>query len=241
MATKAPEPHNQTPRAAPPKQKLAPAVSNPKPENSPTKPTNPPVGRQNDNQGHRSSDVDSSKYAQHHTLGIGQNQSSPGAHNHDGVTSRKLVLANIDELWTDPVPFTPAWTAASANPALGNGTLIAYSIKRGRRVDYQLALTFGSSTTVGTGQYSFSLPYPVFQTPGNIAFWIFTGIIFNGGASFPCSAWIANGSLLTRIIPSDVKTGGVIGGGIGLGSTGWKAAWASGDFIYLSGWYPSAS
>jgi hypothetical protein len=40
---------------------------------------------------HNQSDVDSSQNAQHHTLGIRQDQSSPGSHKHDGKTSRKLL------------------------------------------------------------------------------------------------------------------------------------------------------
>jgi len=39
---------------------------------------------------HHKSDVDSGPFAQHHTIGIGRNQSPPGDHVHDGVSSRKL-------------------------------------------------------------------------------------------------------------------------------------------------------
>jgi hypothetical protein len=40
---------------------------------------------------HRNADSDSSVFAIHHTLGIGQNQSSPGNHLHDGKTSKGLT------------------------------------------------------------------------------------------------------------------------------------------------------
>lgn len=40
---------------------------------------------------HNKSDVDSSSEAQHHTLGIKKDQSSPGDHKHDGTTSRRLL------------------------------------------------------------------------------------------------------------------------------------------------------
>jgi len=39
---------------------------------------------------HSRSDVDSGVTAQHHTLGIKHNQSSPGDHCHDGKGSRKI-------------------------------------------------------------------------------------------------------------------------------------------------------
>lgn len=39
---------------------------------------------------HNRSDVDSSTFAQHHTLGIKHTQSAPGDHVHDGTSSRKI-------------------------------------------------------------------------------------------------------------------------------------------------------
>jgi hypothetical protein len=47
---------------------------------------------------HRKSDLDSSQAAQHHTLGISYNQASPGDHQHDGKTSRKIDAADIANL-----------------------------------------------------------------------------------------------------------------------------------------------
>lgn len=39
---------------------------------------------------HSNSDVDSAVTAQHHTLGIQQNQATSGTHNHNGKNSRKI-------------------------------------------------------------------------------------------------------------------------------------------------------
>ncbi len=39
---------------------------------------------------HSNSDVDASTSAQHHTLGVGHNQSSPGDHTHNGKNSKKI-------------------------------------------------------------------------------------------------------------------------------------------------------
>jgi hypothetical protein len=44
---------------------------------------------------HRRSDLDSSQFAQHHTLGAGHDQASPGDHKHDG-TSSKLLLEGVE-------------------------------------------------------------------------------------------------------------------------------------------------
>lgn len=44
---------------------------------------------------HNNSDVDQDKEAQHHTLGYGPNQASPGSHNHRGSDS-VLLLGEVE-------------------------------------------------------------------------------------------------------------------------------------------------
>jgi hypothetical protein len=39
---------------------------------------------------HANCDADGAVTAQHHTLGIGHNQSSPGDHNHNGKNSKRI-------------------------------------------------------------------------------------------------------------------------------------------------------
>lgn len=41
---------------------------------------------------HARSDVDSSQFAQHHTIGVKHNQAAAGDHVHDGKSSRKVGL-----------------------------------------------------------------------------------------------------------------------------------------------------
>ncbi|MHB9862195.1 hypothetical protein [Streptomyces sp. YIM S03343] len=57
--------------------------------------------------------------------------------------------------WT---PYTPAWTATTTNPVIGNGTLTGRYMKIGRNVLCNINLVAGSTTTFGSGNYSFSLP-----------------------------------------------------------------------------------
>lgn len=57
--------------------------------------------------------------------------------------------------WTS---YTPTWTSSGTAPALGNGTLVGRHMKIGRTVHYQINLVMGSTTTYGTGNYSFDLP-----------------------------------------------------------------------------------
>lgn len=42
------------------------------------------------NKMHSNSDLNTATTAQHHTLGIGHNEASPGDHNHDGKNSKRL-------------------------------------------------------------------------------------------------------------------------------------------------------
>ncbi|MFF4347525.1 hypothetical protein [Streptomyces sp. NPDC001530] len=57
--------------------------------------------------------------------------------------------------WTS---YTPNWTSSGTAPALGNGTLVGRHMKIGRTVQYHINLITGSTTTYGTGNYSFDLP-----------------------------------------------------------------------------------
>lgn len=59
-------------------------------------------------------------------------------------------------VWTS---FTPTWTSNGTAPALGNGTLTGRSMKFGRTVVCHINLTTGSTTTYGTGDYSWSIPF----------------------------------------------------------------------------------
>ncbi len=52
-----------------------------------------------------------------------------------------------------------AWTGASSNPAIVNGTLSGYYTKRSRQVTVSAVMIAGSSTTFGSGAWYFSLPY----------------------------------------------------------------------------------
>jgi hypothetical protein len=53
-----------------------------------TQPVSPPPDSVN--KFHANCDVDGSQNAQHHTLGIGHNQGSPGSHTHNGKNSKQI-------------------------------------------------------------------------------------------------------------------------------------------------------
>ena len=57
--------------------------------------------------------------------------------------------------WT---AYTPTWTGNTTNPAIGNGTIVGAFAQIGKVVNFRILVTMGSTTTYGTGYYSFGLP-----------------------------------------------------------------------------------
>jgi len=58
--------------------------------------------------------------------------------------------------WTS---YTPTWISnSSPQPSLGNGSLGGRYMRKGKTVWFQMFLNIGSSTTLGTGSWTFSLP-----------------------------------------------------------------------------------
>ncbi|WP_330348178.1 hypothetical protein [Streptomyces sp. NBC_00582] len=62
---------------------------------------------------------------------------------------------SIFAAWTN---YTPTWTASTTNPVLNNGTITGRYMKIGRTVLSAMTLTCGSTTTYGSGTYSFGVP-----------------------------------------------------------------------------------
>jgi hypothetical protein len=76
--------------------------------------------------------------------------------------------------------YTPAWTAVTSNPTLGNGSIFGRYSKRGTFVDVSFELTIGSTTTLGTGAYFFSLPF----VPTNNFTFQGNAVILNAATTF---------------------------------------------------------
>lgn len=58
--------------------------------------------------------------------------------------------------WT---AYTPVWTAQTSDPALGNGTLEGRYMRFGKTIFFRVVLTIGSTTTVGSNFWKFTLPF----------------------------------------------------------------------------------
>lgn len=64
--------------------------------------------------------------------------------------------------WT---PYTPVWTATGTAPSIGNGVLGGQHMKVGRMCTVVILLSFGSTTTYGTGSWRLSLPFQAGSIP----------------------------------------------------------------------------
>jgi hypothetical protein len=112
------------------------------------------------------------------------------------------------------ISYTPNWTSSGTAPAYGNADVRGSYSVRGRMVRGQVAIIFGSTTTFGTGQYSFSLPLvPATLTKK------FVGAAWVQG--YPCVAWIdpantriqlyqPNGTIVTNAAPVALASGNSI-------------------------------
>lgn len=56
------------------------------------------------------------------------------------------------------IAYTPTWTASGTAPAIGNATVFAQYVQIGKFVHAYGRILFGSTSTYGTGTYSFALP-----------------------------------------------------------------------------------
>lgn len=70
-------------------------------------------------------------------------------------TEIKDPWAGIQAAWST---YTPTWTAATVNPAIGDGTITGHYLRVGKTILFEVVITMGSTTTYGTGQWAVSLP-----------------------------------------------------------------------------------
>jgi hypothetical protein len=111
--------------------------------------------------------------------------------------------------WT---PYAPAWTASTTNPTLGNGTLTGRYSLVGKTCSGQIKLTTGGTTSFGSGDWYFSLPFAAYET---------TDVHNIGYASGNRSAGAAQPSTFAYL-RSPTTCG--ISPQIGDGGTGWSAS-----------------
>lgn len=131
-----------------------------------------------------------------------------GAATNIGHGSAREVQSTLEIMRLDSLPptsqgqwqsYTPSWTGSGSNPSIGNGIILG----RWKYIDNKTALIriyieLGSTTTVGSGNYSFSLPV---TTANDTTGQVLTGIFFDTSASqnYPLAGRVtANSSSIVR-------------------------------------------
>jgi hypothetical protein len=127
--------------------------------------------------------------------------------------------------WT---AYTPDWTSSGTAPAIGNGSSTGRFLIDGTICYFVMNLVFGSTTTFGTGTYSFSLP------SGAVA-------KTTGGKSQLCIAYGFDSGTAHRTGVGRISAGATVIGDVvdDDNASAWGATvpqtWANGDEIRLQG------
>lgn len=118
----------------------------------------------------------------------------------------------------------PFWTASIANPSIGNGTLYYDLDVVGGMCFYNLALTIGSTTSLGTGEWLFSTPFTAKASCIGSVYVLNTGVAYFTGV---CKI-NANATTIACFGNNNFA---------GFGPT-YPISWTTGDQLLLSVAYP---
>jgi hypothetical protein len=86
--------------------------------------------------------------------------------------------------------YTPTWTSTGTAPTIGNGSIVGYYQKIGQVVNVRIEWAWGSTTSLGTGFYVFSLPYAGLSGASQTM----TTMLNDSTSEYPGSAVIAAGA-----------------------------------------------
>lgn len=122
--------------------------------------------------------------------------------------------------------YTPSWTATSVNPTLGDGTLTGSYKLQGSQCTVKIALNYGSTSSVGTGTWKFSLPFTAKTGTTSV------GSVVGASAA---NGWYTGSSVVGALIGdyADVRLNA---GNATLAdnffSDSLGPTWANGDYVY---------
>lgn len=71
------------------------------------------------------------------------------------LTASGLAITGAGAAWTS---YTPTLQGTTTNPSIGNGSLAGAYSQVGKTVNFSISLITGSTTTRGTGRWTFALP-----------------------------------------------------------------------------------
>ena len=133
----------------------------------------------------------------------------------------------IDTRETTNKTYTPTWTGAVSNPAIGNGTLTGRYYLIGKLCFATIKLVCGSTTTYGSGAWSFSLP----STPATFGVQVGSARVLDSGtALFPgVAVTIGDGTAKVQATVGTASTDATANI-----DSGRPMTWAQNDELYLT-------
>lgn len=134
--------------------------------------------------------------------------------NADISASAAIALSKLSGSYT---AYTPTWTASGTAPAKGNGTITGRYLQIGKLIHVTIAFAAGSTTTFGTGTWSFTLPVTASSTINTG-----TAIAFDLSATAIYGAFTRWATTTTLNFYTPAQPGGVYGPTI-------PFTWANGD------------
>lgn len=142
---------------------------------------------------------------------------------YDDVTLRwRMIRSEIGGFGT----YTPTWAGSVTNPAIGNGVLTGRYVINGRVAYVDIRLMIGSTTTMGSGYWTFSLPLVAVDTVSQV-----------GGSAMVLN----NGVRYWHLIPLLNTTGKIllnmIDASAGQASATIPMTWTTNDSASISMWY----
>jgi hypothetical protein len=141
------------------------------------------------------------------------------------VTDNAGGFTSFNEIDYGWFTYTPVWTATGDAPAAVNGTFNGAYRREGQNMRVNIAVTFGSSDTYGTGIWGFSLPKAAARTTTGALRILDTGAGYYSGTSEVAAA----ASVVNLLAKDNV--------GNYAGPT-FPITWASGDSFVLDIVYP---
>lgn len=138
------------------------------------------------------------------------------------------ALKAESEAWTS---YTPAWTASSVNPVIGNGTIVGAYQQVNKKVAFSVVITMGSTTTYGTGTYIVTIPVAAHgRFVANVGLSGCSGTAFLGAQSFPIAV---NRYTSSTTIYFGGPTGAALAPAV-------PFTWANGAILSFGGTYEAA-
>lgn len=138
----------------------------------------------------------------------------------------------LSEAWTN-YGSGASWTAATSNPAIGNGTWAGAYMQVGKFVQLRVTITMGTTTTYGTGGWRVALPV----TPKAGVRWRFLAEAWDSAGTLVSGVGVvdASGAIALYRVGGSAAADSVISG-----SGTAPIAWGSTDVLTVMGSYEAA-